>query len=128
VLLALWLSWIVIRPVKALAARVGQITPGQERPELKKNTGDPELNIIAEAFDNVLARFDDFVTREQAFTEDASHELRTPLATIMSTMDLLANDTSLSAKAHTRLNRARAAASRMHELIEALLLIAREDT
>src|SRR5699024_7680672 len=99
VLLALWLSWIVIRPVRALAARVGQISPGRERPELKKNTGDHELDIIVEAFDNVLDRFDDFVAREQAFTEDASHELRTPLATIMSTMDLLATDASLSTKA-----------------------------
>jgi len=127
VLLALWLSWIVIRPVRALAARVGQISPGRERPELKKNTGDHELDIIVEAFDNVLDRFDDFVAREQAFTEDASHELRTPLATIMSTMDLLATDASLSTKAQTRLTRARTAAIHMQELVEALLLIARGD-
>src|SRR5699024_9944592 len=123
----LWLSYIVIRPVKALAARVGQIIPGENRPELKKDTGDHELDIIVEAFDNVLDRFDDFVAREQAFTEDASHELRTPLATIMSTLDLLATDASLSVKAHTRLNRARTAALRMAELVETLLLIARED-
>ena len=126
VLVALWLSHVVMRPVRRLAHRVGAIVPGEQRPDLTPATGDRQLNIIVEAFDGVLDRFDAFVAREQAFTEDASHELRTPLATVISSLDLIVEDRDLSAKSQRRLARARAAATRMHELIEALLLFARE--
>ena len=126
VLVALWLSHVVMRPVRRLAHRVGAIVPGEQRPDLTPATGDRQLNIIVEAFDGVLDRFDAFVAREQAFTEDASHELRTPLATVISSLDLIVEDQDLSAKSQRRLARARAAATRMHELIEALLLFARE--
>ncbi|MES1948234.1 periplasmic sensor signal transduction histidine kinase [Salinisphaera sp. C84B14] len=126
VLVALWLSHVVMRPVRRLAHRVSAIVPGEQRPDLTPATGDRQLNIIVEAFDGVLDRFDAFVAREQAFTEDASHELRTPLATVISSLDLIVEDRDLSAKSQRRLARARAAATRMHELIEALLLFARE--
>ena len=125
---ALWLSHVVMRPVRRLAARVSHIVPGQQRPDLRPATGDRQLDVIVEAFDGVLDRFDAFVAREQAFTEDASHELRTPLATAISSIDLMAGDNSLSTKSRTRLMRARSATARMHELTESLLLFAREQT
>jgi len=128
VTLALWLSQLVMRPVRGLAERVSQVVPGQQRPQLRIATGDRQLDVIVEAFDSVLDRFDAFVAREQAFTEDASHELRTPLATAISSIDLMAADDSLSTKSRTRLMRARSATARMHELIESLLLFAREET
>jgi signal transduction histidine kinase len=126
VFVALWLSQVVMRPVRRLADQVSRIVPGERRPELAPATGDRQLDVIIEAFDSVLDRFDAFVAREQAFTEDASHELRTPLATAMSSLDLIAEDASLSDKSRRRLVRARSAAARMHELIESLLLFARE--
>lgn len=128
VLVAFWLSHVVMRPVRRLADRVAQIVPGEQRPDLTPAAGDRQLNVIIEAFDNVLDRFDAFVAREQAFTEDASHELRTPLATAMSSLDLIGDDASLSEKSRRRLVRARSAAVRMHELLESLLLFAREET
>ena len=128
VLVALWLSQVVMRPVRRLAARAAAIVPGEQRPDLRPATGDRSLDLIVEAFDGVLDRFDAFVAREQAFTEDASHELRTPLATAISSLDLIAEDRQLSDKSRLRLARARAATTRMHELIESLLLFAREQT
>lgn len=125
VLLAFWLSTVVVRPVRALAARLSRVVPGEERPALRGHTGDHQLDVIVKAFEHVLDRFDAFVAREQAFTEDASHELRTPLAIAMSAIDLISADRSLSSKSHTRLLRARQATTRMQELIEALLLLAR---
>lgn len=127
-LLGFWLSQIVVRPVQALAERVSQVMPGRRRPVLGSGTGDRQLDVIVEAFDGVLDRFDAFVAREQAFTEDASHELRTPLATVISSIDLIADDAALSDKSRKRLLRARAATARMHELIESLLLFAREQS
>lgn len=128
VIAALWLARIALRPVRVLAERISRVVPGQTRPALRLGTGDRQLDVIVEAFDDVLDRFDAFVAREQAFTEDASHELRTPLATTISSIDLIAQDPTLSAKSRQRLVRARQAAARMQELIEALLLFAREET
>ncbi|MES1925252.1 integral membrane sensor signal transduction histidine kinase [Salinisphaera sp. T31B1] len=127
VLLALWLSHLVVRPVREFAARVAEIVPGQARPALRSGTGDRQLDVIVEAFVGVLDRFDTFVAREQAFTEDASHELRTPLATITSSIDLIAKDPALGVKTRTRLVRAQQAAARMQELIDSLLLLARAE-
>lgn len=127
VIVGLWLSQLVMRPVRGLARRVSEVVPGQPRATLHTGTGDRQLDVIVAAFEGVLDRFDAFVAREQAFTEDASHELRTPLATVISSLDLMSGDSTLSAKTRTRLMRARAAAARMHELIESLLLFAREE-
>lgn len=126
VIVALWLSHVVMQPVRRLAARLSQVRPGARRPQLAPAMGERYLNVIARAFDDMLDRFDAFVAREQAFTEDASHELRTPLATVISSLDLIGEDATLSWKSRTRLMRARGAAMRMHELIETLLLFARE--
>lgn len=126
VVLALWLSQVVMKPVRSLALRMADVIPGQQRPELDSRTGDRQLDVIVDAFDKVLDRFDLVVAREQAFTEDASHELRTPLAVLMSSIDLLDCDKTLQAKSRTRLMRARSAAIHMHQLIESLMLLARE--
>jgi|AntDeeMinimDraft_5_1070356.scaffolds.fasta_scaffold04885_3 signal transduction histidine kinase len=128
VVVALWLSHVVMRPVRRLAGQLSRVRPGEARPVLKPAMGDRQLDLIVEAFDSVLDRFDAFVVREQAFTEHASHELRTPLATAISSLDLIGDDAALSGKSRKRLLRARAATTRMHELIESLLLFAREET
>lgn len=126
-LLAFWLSYLVLKPVKSLAQRVSSITPGQPRPALAPVSADREITIITDSFSQVLDRFDAFMAREQAFTEDASHELRTPLAIVASSAELLSGDAGLSQKSRERLQRLQMAVAQMHKLIEALLFLARED-
>lgn len=126
-LIAFWLARLVIRPVRRLAEQVAAIEPGQPRPALAPGVRDASLALIADRFDRTLERFDAYVAREQAFTEDASHELRTPLAVIRSASELLAADSSLSPKASQRVQRIQNAARQAQELVEALLFLARED-
>ena len=52
--------------------------------------------MVAHALNEMRARVDAFVAREQAFTRDTSHELRTPLSVIRSTTSQALNDASLS--------------------------------
>ena len=82
---------------------------------------------IANAFDSFAERMTEFVSREQAFTEDASHELRTPLTVILSSLQLLAEDKNISVSGQLRLARIQRAAENMQSLIEALLWLSRED-
>lgn len=126
VLVALWLSRLVLRPVSQLATRVGQLQPSQPHAPLAGEFGDHEIGLIAAAFDRYMARLAEFVGREQAFTEDASHELRTPLAVIHSSAQLLAEERELSALNHERVQRILRGTQQMQSLIEALLFLARE--
>ncbi|HEX5276176.1 MAG TPA: HAMP domain-containing sensor histidine kinase [Fluviicoccus sp.] len=128
-LVAGWLAKLVSRPVTALANAVNNFNP-EKSPlsRLGDRFQDEEVAAIANAFDGVVDRLTTFISREQAFTEDASHELRTPLAIILSSLQLMADDKSISISGQTRLGRIQRAAENMQSLINALLWISREDS
>ena len=125
VILALWLARRVLNPVSQLAAMVGSLEPGQPA-RLAPQFADPEIGVIATALDRFVERMASFVSREQAFTEDASHELRTPLAVIDSAAQILAEDSQLTPATQERVQRILRATQQMRMLIEALLFLARE--
>jgi signal transduction histidine kinase len=121
------LARAVLRPVSKLAAEVAALDPRQRKVQLSHNIADREVGIIATAFDNYLVRLDTVLEREHAFTEDASHELRTPLSIIVSSAQLLSEESQLSPLGQERITRIRRACGQMQTLIEALLFLARED-
>ncbi len=121
------LSLLVTRPVSRLARMVTELDPMHRGVRLGSQFGDREVGQIAHAFDLYLQKIDQYVEREQAFTDDASHELRTLLAIIISAAQLLEEDPELSQRGIERLARIRRAAAQMQALIEALLFLARED-
>lgn len=128
-LVAGWLAGLISRPVTALASAVNNFEP-EKSPfsHLGDRFQDEEVAAIACAFDGVVDRLTKFISREQAFTEDASHELRTPLTIILSSLQLLADDKTISISGQTRLGRIQRAAENMQSLIDALLWISREDS
>lgn len=127
IFVGLLLSRLVTQPVSRMAALVSEMRPAHRGVKIYEHFSDPEIGTIAAAFDRYLEQLDEFVEREQAFTEDASHELRTPLAIIISAAELLKEDPNLQGTASPRLQRLLRAAKRMQQLLEALLYLARED-
>ncbi len=127
VAVALWLARIVLRPVQRLAANARRIAPGEPRLPLAHFDSDPAINAIAQAFEQVLDRYDELVEREREFNRDASHELRTPLAVIATSAELLANGASIEPPQRVRIGRIRAATEQMRALVEGLLLLARPE-
>ncbi|MFN3883700.1 MAG: histidine kinase dimerization/phospho-acceptor domain-containing protein [Rhodocyclaceae bacterium] len=125
---AWWLAGRALSPLSELSAAISRADP--ENPPRLSHPGAPddELSKLANAFEHYAARLREFVARERAFTADASHELRTPLAVIRGAAELLAGDPTLPAAARERAQRIERAARRMAELVEALLLLAREET
>jgi len=123
----LLLSRLVMEPVSQLADKVSALDPAETRRRLGDEFGDREIGLIAAAFDRYLERLDEFVARERAFTDDASHELRTPLSVVLSSAQLLQEETALSNRGRERLARIERAAQQMQDLVEALLFLARED-
>lgn len=122
-----WLSLVVTRPVSMLSQLLSTLDPSNRGQRLQQYFIDDDIGTIARAFDRYLQRLDDFVVREQSFTDDASHELRTPLAIILSGTQLLCEQPGLDARSLARVERIQRAAERMKSLIDALLYLARED-
>ncbi len=82
---------------------------------------------LADALHGLGSRVDACVARERDFTRDASHELRTPLTVIRMAADLIAHDDGLSERSRRSLARIQSANASMEALMEALLLLARDE-
>jgi signal transduction histidine kinase len=124
-LLGYWISGLLVRQVTGLAARVGSMKPGQQQAQLIQPGQDPEIAMLARAFEDYQARIEQLIRREQEFTANASHELRTPLTAIRTSCELLLADTTLGEKSRARVEWINAAAGRMAEQVQALLFLAR---
>ena len=123
--LGYWLSGLLVQQVTELADRVGTLKPAQIHEALTRPGQDPEVAMLARAFDGYQENIESLIRREQEFTANASHELRTPLTAIRTSCELLLADPGLPEKARSRVAMVDRAAARMTEQIQMLLFLAR---
>jgi signal transduction histidine kinase len=115
----------VVQPIVRLASEVS------DRAQLPANTSiagsypDNEIGQLAHAFDKTYNQLEQALQREQLFTADVGHELRTPLMVIMSTCELLHEDTTLNADQQHQLTRIESAAQSMRNKLDVYLMLAR---
>jgi signal transduction histidine kinase len=128
--LALWIGYAlsrrVIAPVSNLAARVAALEPEAPATPLAASFANDEIGGLAQAFDLYTERLRRFVEREREFTADASHELRTPLTVIQGALELLDQASGLAERDRRVLDRIERAVREMAQVLEGLLLLARE--
>ncbi|OZG75318.1 hypothetical protein BTA51_02735 [Hahella sp. CCB-MM4] len=121
----------VISPVVQLAKVVeGTRIPDSETlaADLKPfHSIDTDIDALATSIEHFAARLHSFIERERTFTRDASHELRTPLAVLKGSMDVLDQAETFSDQGRSVMQRMRKTVQDMEELIETLLLLAREE-
>jgi signal transduction histidine kinase len=127
VLAGLWLSRRLTHQIVDLARRVNLLRGTAADAALAPNYPEREVAELAAAFDAYHLRMTRLLDRERAFTADVSHELRTPLTAIQTGCELLLEDGTLSARSRTRVEKITAAAARLTELVNAFLLMAREE-
>jgi signal transduction histidine kinase len=125
--LGLWLSRKVLKPVSELANRLREFRKAGKAEPLAPHFADDEVGELAHALDEYSARLTAMVERDREFNSDVSHELRTPLAVIASTTELLQGSPDLTEKLSERLKRIERASRQATELIEALLLLSRAE-
>ncbi|NJD34885.1 MAG: HAMP domain-containing histidine kinase [Betaproteobacteria bacterium] len=127
VLIGLWLSRRLTRQIVDLAHRVRQLDGKHAGDSLERHYPEREVAELAAAFDGYHERTVRLLERERAFTADVSHELRTPLTAIQTSCELMLDDLGLSAKERSRVLKISGAATRLTELVNAFLLMAREE-
>ncbi len=125
--LGVWLSSRVLRPVTDLARRLRDFRRVGKAEALAPHFADDEVGELAVALDEYAMRLTSVVERDREFNSDVSHELRTPLAVIASTTELLQGLPDLTDKLRERLKRIERASRQATELIEALLLLSRAE-
>jgi signal transduction histidine kinase len=127
-LLALGLVWSnlrlrrELRPLQDLSTRLSALDPLQ--PVARLGTIDcAELQPLAAAFDDLVARLSHRISLERAFSAHTAHALRTPLASIEVQLAVALREAPPELR--PRLQLARTAASRLQHVVLALLAMFR---
>ena len=122
-----WAASRVMSPVSELAQRLRESGRSSQPESLASHFPDDEVGQLASALDDYAARLTEVVQRDREFNADVSHELRTPLAVIKGAVELLLSHPGVDDKTRARLLRIQRAEQQCTDLINALLLLSRNE-
>lgn len=129
--LAFRLSQQAISPIVQLARRLEEFDFDRDSAvhvdlSRLREVADAEVLSMIDALDTFSDRLRAFVERERVFTRDAGHELRTPVAVFKGSLDLLEQNPDRPPAERKALARMRRTVEDMENLLETLLMLARE--
>lgn len=122
-ILSYWLSKSFTAPLLELGKQMGDITGVDLKKRIPENAQIAEINLIAEKFNEMLARLEKTFEFQRSFVHHASHELRTPLATMLSHTESALKNHLSEEEYRTVLASLQQDQERMIELTNSLLLI-----
>ena len=125
-LVMLWLSDSLLRPIRAMAEALANRKADQLEPlsiPLPK-----EIEPIGKALNEYIARSADALARERQFSADAAHELKTPLAVVRLHQNALQQMLADNPDAVAHLRATEMGIERMTHMVEQLLLLSRLDS
>jgi signal transduction histidine kinase len=125
-------AWItagrVLRPVHRITAAARKASEHNLSQRISLGGPRDELRELADTFDEMLDRLDRAFTSQRHFIANASHELRTPLTVMRTAVDVvLGKPQPTSADLRSMSAEVRAAVNHAEGLIEALLVLARNE-
>ncbi|HEU5387194.1 MAG TPA: ATP-binding protein [Streptosporangiaceae bacterium] len=131
-LLAAAAGWItagrILRPVRLLTAAARAASEQDLSQRLALQGPRDELRELADTFDRMLEQLDRAFASQRQFIANASHELRTPLTLMRTAMDVaLASPVPTPEELASMTGNVRQAVDHSERLIEALLVLARND-
>lgn len=126
-LLAAWGIRRFLRPLSTMAEDIERLDPNRAGQRIAvHDEGSSELQVIAGALNDYLARNERFVERERMFIDTTSHELRTPIAVIAGATELALAQPGLPPTARNQVERAHRTARDVEQLVSLLLVLAKE--
>jgi two-component system heavy metal sensor histidine kinase CusS len=122
-----WLSRRALKPVQDIAAAAWNISIENLSDRLPVPPTRDEVAELTEVLNTMLARLESAVKTLSQFVADASHELRTPLSVIRTSAELALRRERTPESYRDALQEVAGEATRMTQLVEDLLMLARND-
>ena len=116
-----------LRPFGQLADTMQSLSAQGLKLRLSPQAYSSEAQVLADAFNQMLARLEASFTLQRDFVGDVSHELRTPLTAIRGQVDVLLLDPELKGEARRDVQQVSAELGRMSQLVTNLLTVARAE-
>jgi two-component system OmpR family sensor kinase len=122
-----WLAGVALHPLSRLAAATRHIGVANLRERLPIRGSRDQLDEVAHAFNEVLARLEDAVGEMRQFSTALAHELRTPLTALRGEIEMALLRTHSSDEHRMSLISQLEEIDRLKRLIDQLLTLARAE-
>jgi len=122
-----FIAWRVLAPIREMAVKARGLSAKTLGTRLPVANPHDELGQLATAFNAVLQQLEGSFAELERFTADVSHELRTPLTAIRAVGEVALRDQD-PARLRDTVGAMLEQASRMNQLVDRLLLLARADS
>ena len=114
-------------PLQQMTQLVERIDPSHLNERLSKATWPRELQPVATAFDEMLARLEDSFTHLSQFSADLAHELRTPISNIRGEAEVTLTRPRTSEDYRNVIESITSECERLSGIVENLLFLARAE-
>ncbi len=122
-----WLAGRAIRPIEVISRTALRIADGNLDERIALARPGNELDNLSHVLNQTFERLHDAFERQKQFTADASHELRTPVTILLSETQRILKRERTPEEYREVLETCHVTGRRMRGLIEALLLLARQE-
>lgn len=122
-----WLAKRALQPVGAMTREARQISAHDLAARVSVPATGDELQELAEAWNELLARIESGVRAVKRFTADAAHELRTPVTVVRTSAELALRHPRSADSYRQTIASIEHETVQMTELLDQLLLLARGD-
>lgn len=126
-LIARWVCQKALLPLSKMAQATRAIRTEDLRDRLPVPAARDELHELGSAFNLLLSRVQEAYERQKHFTSEASHQLRTPLTAMLGQIELSLRRNREVEDYQKTLHLVKDQATRLHEMVEMLLFLARAD-
>lgn len=125
-----WLAGKAIQPIQSISKTATRIADGNLNERISTAGNDSELDQLSHVLNHTFDRLNTALEQQRQFTADASHELRTPLTILLSESQRMRkrNMSRSEIDYQEAFDLCYDAGMRMRDLVESLLLLARQDS
>jgi signal transduction histidine kinase len=119
------LATAALRPVERMRREAAEISEHDSASRLAVPATGDEIAALAQTINELLARLQGALVREQVFVADAGHELRTPLSVLRTELELAQSPNRTTEELRDAIGHAAGETDRLVSLTEELLFLAR---
>ncbi len=122
-----WFSKRAIEPIERMSRTAQRISANSLSERIELSGFDSELEGLGTSLNTMLDRLGQAFEQQRQFTADASHEFRTPLSVMLASSELALSKPRTAEEYRQHLVKCQRAATRMRELGDSMLTLARLD-